>query len=205
MKKRDNQMTRILTIIALLFATPAWAEANNIKNMFSIENILLLIVTVLTIALAMLSYLLIRLVRSTDALNVVRRMEMEAASQINGEKRAIFSALSDKAAFLALTLHELRPEEFTERYRDLLRRIENDEYIPSLEKIESDLPLWEVMDESYYAGAFIDEDITNFDDDFSRLEAICFYIFHMSPEWGRAKWLSVAWFDTFGFDGKYAS
>jgi hypothetical protein len=198
-------MTRILTIAALLFATPAWAETNNIKNMFSIENILLLIVIVLTIALAMLSYLLIRLVRSTDALNVVRQMEMEASSQIKSEKRTIFSALSDKAAFLALTLHGLRPEEFTERYRDLLRRIETNEYIPSLEKIESDLPIWEVIDQVYYAGARIDEDIANFDDDFSRLEVICFYIFHLSPEWGEAEWLSVAWFDTFGFDGKYAS
>lgn len=34
----SSSVTRILTIIALLFATPAWAEANNIKNMFSMAN-----------------------------------------------------------------------------------------------------------------------------------------------------------------------
>jgi hypothetical protein len=130
-------------------------------------------------------------------------MQRELDMQTTQDTEIFVAALTAQADSLTLRLHALQPDEFQKRYRDLLRRIETDEFIPSIEVLEKENPLSYLIQEINYPGSQIDLDgrIINFDDGFALLETACFYIKHLTPEYKKIEWLSVAWFDTFGFGG----
>ena len=196
-------MKPLLLTIALLFSTPAWADLGNIVAIFSMNNILLFIVIILVIALAFFFYFFFLFARNVSAIDFIRVMQREIDMQTTQETEIFVAALTAQADSLTLRLHALQSDEFKKRYRDLLRRIETDEFIPSIEVLEKENPLRYFIEEVNYPGGQIDLDgsIINFDDDFSLLETACFYIKHLTPENKKIEWLSVAWFDTFGLGG----